>query len=74
MTDLDKARQIINDVDKELGKLFEKRMDAVRLVAKYKKEHGLPIENSTREEQVIERNVKNISDEDSRESTKFVLR
>ncbi len=64
MTDLDKARQIINEVDNELGKLFEKRMDAVRLVAKYKKEHGLPIENSTREEQVIERNVKNISDED----------
>ena len=64
MTDLDKARQIINEVDKELGRLFEKRMDAVRLVAKYKKEHGLPIENSSREEQVIERNVKNISDED----------
>ena len=38
MTDLDKAREIINEVDKELGRLFEKRMDAVRLVAKYKKE------------------------------------
>lgn len=64
MTDLDKAREIINEVDKELGRLFEKRMDAVRLVAKYKKEHGLPIENNSREDQVIERNVKNISDED----------
>lgn len=64
MTELDKARQIINDVDSELGKLFEKRMDAVRIVAKYKKEHGLPIENALREEQVIERNVKNIADDD----------
>lgn len=64
MTELDKARQIINEVDCELGKLFEKRMDAVRMVAKYKKEHGLPVLNAGREEQVIERNVKNITDED----------
>lgn len=64
MTELDKARQIINDVDKELGRLFEKRMDAVRIVADYKKKHGLPVENSSREEEVIERNVKNINDDD----------
>lgn len=64
MTDLDKARKIINDVDMEMCNLFAKRMDAVRLVAKYKKEHGLPIENLTREEEVISRNVKNIADED----------
>ncbi len=63
MTDLDKARQIINEADSEMCKLFEKRMDAVRLVAKYKKEHGLPIENKTREEQVLESNVKNIADD-----------
>lgn len=64
MTELDKARQIINEADRELGKLFEKRMDAVRIVAKYKKEHGLPIENSSREDEVIERNIQNISDEE----------
>ncbi len=64
MTDLDKARQIINEVDSKMCELFEKRMDAVRLVAKYKKEHGLPIENSTREDEVIERNVKNITCDD----------
>lgn len=64
MSELDKARQIINDVDREMGILFEKRMEAVRMVANYKKEHGLPIENASREEQVIERNVINITDDD----------
>ncbi|MBO5742954.1 MAG: chorismate mutase [Clostridia bacterium] len=64
MTDLDKARQIINEVDKELTKLFEKRMDAVKLVAKYKKERGLPVENLQREQEVINRNVSCIMNEE----------
>ena len=38
MTDLEKARQIINDVDKQMADLFEQRMDAARVVAAYKKE------------------------------------
>ncbi len=64
MTELDKAREIINRVDKEMGALFQQRMDAVRMVARYKKENGLPIENTARESAVIENNVKNITDDD----------
>ncbi len=64
MTDLDKARQIINEVDSELASLFEKRMDAVKVVAEYKKERGLPIENLQREEEVINRNVSEIKNEE----------
>lgn len=43
MTDLDKARQVIDDVDREMTRLFEQRMDAVRQIAEYKKEHGMPV-------------------------------
>ncbi|MEE1279249.1 MAG: prephenate dehydratase domain-containing protein [Oscillospiraceae bacterium] len=66
MADLKEARQIINETDKAMAQLFKKRMDAVRLVAAYKKEHGLPIEDLGREEEMIARNSKYIEDEDYR--------
>ena len=53
MNDLEKAREIINRVDKEIASLFEERMYASELVAKYKKEHGLPILDEAREKEVI---------------------
>ncbi len=66
MTELDKARQLINETDREMATLFERRMDAVRMVAHYKKEHGIPVEDSGREDEVIKRNMKLISSEDYR--------
>jgi chorismate mutase/prephenate dehydratase len=56
MADLEKARIIINEVDREMLRLFEKRMDAVKEVAEYKKEHGLPVDDFVREEEMIKRN------------------
>lgn len=53
---LDEARQIINSVDSEMAKLFEKRMTAVFEVAKYKKENNLPVYDPAREKVVIEKN------------------
>lgn len=64
MTELEKARQTINQVDKQMAELFEKRMDASRIVAEYKKEHGLKIDDFAREEQVISNNTALIKDED----------
>lgn len=66
MNDLQKARQIINETDVEMARLFERRMDAVRLVAGYKKERGLPVEDIGREEEIVKRNAALISDEDYR--------
>lgn len=66
MADLKEARQIINETDKAMAQLFKKRMDAVRLVAAYKKEHGLPIDDLVREEEMIARNSQLIEDEDYR--------
>ncbi len=66
MTDLEKARQIINDTDREMAQLFERRMDAVKMVAAYKKEHGVPVDDFGREEQIIKKNSQLIANEDYR--------
>lgn len=66
MSDLDKARHSINEIDREMVRLFEKRMDAVRLVAEYKQEHGLPIEDIDRERAVILSNVSLLENKDYR--------
>lgn len=57
---LDEARRIINEVDSEMAKLFEKRMKAAELVYEHKKEFGLPILDQKREDEVIKRNASNI--------------
>ncbi len=66
MNNLQRARQIINETDVEMARLFEKRMDAARLVASYKKEHGLPVDDVAREEELIKRNSALITDEEYR--------
>ena len=53
---LERAREIINRVDKEMAELFIERMEASRLVAEYKQEHGLPVLDEAREAAVIRRN------------------
>ncbi len=67
MDKLIKARETISEVDKEIALLFEKRMEAVKLVAEYKKERGLPIFDSSREDEVIRSNLENVEDEEIRE-------
>ena len=64
---LDEAREIINKTDKEMAKLFEKRMRAVELVAEHKMKHGLPILDKEREDFVIKRNSELIEDKTLRE-------
>ncbi len=66
MNELDKARNIINATDREMAKLFEQRMDAVKMVASYKKEHGLPIDDFAREAIIIEKNSALIENDDYR--------
>jgi chorismate mutase/prephenate dehydratase len=63
MTELEKARQTINDVDKQMAELFVRRMQAARAVAEYKREHGLQVFDAAREAEVIKRNSQMIEDE-----------
>lgn len=67
MNELEQARKIINEVDKEMASLFEKRMEAAQLVAKYKKERGLSILDATREKEIIKNNSKYIQDNEIKE-------
>lgn len=61
---IEKLRKTINEIDAEMAKLFEKRMDAVKGVAEYKKLHGLAVLDEKRENEVIERNSHLIENEE----------
>lgn len=62
MSKLDEARKTINAVDKEMAELFERRMQAAKVIAEYKKEHGLPVYDAAREQALTERNTAYIKD------------
>ena len=62
MDQLGEARKAINEIDEKMARLFEERMQAAKIVASYKKEHGLPIYDAAREQAVIERNKAFIKD------------
>ena len=67
MTDYEKrfqeARITIGEIDKEIAVLFEKRMNAVKDVAEYKKVNGVPVEDTVREAALLEKNSALISDD-----------
>ncbi len=64
MTDLEKARQKINEVDNAMRELFLERMKASQIVAEYKRLHGIQVFDAGREAEVIARNVSAFADEE----------
>ncbi len=64
MADLEKARKAINQIDEKMAELFCERMDAVRVVAEYKRLHGTQVSDPVREGEVIKRNSAFIKDEE----------
>ncbi len=67
MADIQNARKIINEVDRQFAELFEKRMQAVAEVAEYKRERGLKIEDLAREAEVIASNSELVESDEIRE-------
>lgn len=67
MNSLEKARKIINDADAKMAELFCQRMKAAKMIAEYKKDHGLKIFDAAREEEVVKRNADLIEDRELRE-------
>lgn len=53
--DMEKLRNEIDEIDDSLVKLFEKRMQSTAQLAKYKKEHSVPVSDRTREREIIYR-------------------
>ncbi len=66
MDKLKEAREEISQIDTEIAELFCKRMKAVKKVAEYKSEHGMPILDPSREEEVIINGSKRVPDEELR--------
>lgn len=60
MNELEQCRKEIDEIDKELINLFERRMDVAIRISNYKKENDLPIYNEERESKVIKKNVDNL--------------
>ncbi|MGL5414974.1 MAG: prephenate dehydratase [Clostridium sp.] len=72
MNELEACRKEIDEIDKEITRLFERRMDVVLGVANYKKKNNLPIFHKGREEKVIEKNINRLENKDyEKELEKF---
>ena len=67
MTELDQARAVIDEIDREIAALFTKRFEAVRTIIAYKIEHDLPVYVPGREAEIIAANTRRITDEKVRE-------
>ena len=63
---LTEARDEIARVDDQMAELFVRRMEAVRDIATYKREHGMPIEDKAQEARIIERCGTLVHDEQMR--------
>ncbi|MGL4874186.1 MAG: prephenate dehydratase [Clostridium sp.] len=64
MSELEEYRKQIDEIDREITRLFEKRMDVVLGVANYKKKNNLPIFHKGREEKVIEKNINRLENKE----------
>lgn len=55
MKNLDTLRDEIDNIDKDLVALFQKRMLVVEQIRKYKEAHDIEVENKNREDKIIEK-------------------
>ena len=51
--DINKLREEINEIDREMVELFKKRMSVAASVAQYKKERGIPVLDAARERALL---------------------
>lgn len=64
MSEIDLLRIEIDDIDQELTKLLERRLNVAEKIADYKKEQVLPILDESREEVVIQKNIDRLNNPD----------
>lgn len=73
MTELEKCRQIIDEIDTKIIKLYEKRMEVVENVIKYKLENNIPVLDSNREDLMLKNNLEKIKNKRFKNYYKSVL-
>ena len=72
MRDIKTIRKEIDNIDKEIAKLFEMRMKLVKNVIEYKISNNLPILDSSRENEVINKNIDFVDDEYKKYYQEFI--
>ncbi len=74
MDTLQNARNEIDEIDREMAKLFERRMTVAAGIAEYKRERALPILDAGREEAVIAKGLNRIENAELKEYYACFLR
>ena len=62
MSDLLSYRNQIDEIDTQIRQLFIKRMNLVKEIAEYKMAHDIAVYDSTRELEVIAKNVESLEE------------
>ena len=70
--ELESLRIKIDEIDKQMIKLFEKRMESVEAVAKTKKANNISLTDLKREEEVIKKALLNVKDDFKKEAEIFI--
>ena len=63
MTELESARAEINNIDKQMAELFERRMEMSAQIGDYKRRHALPVLDLQREHELKEKNLSYIKND-----------
>jgi monofunctional chorismate mutase len=66
--ELKDLRNKIDQIDQELATLIEQRLEVVKQIGDYKKKHNLPILDQNREQEVLDKNSKYLSNESNKEA------
>ncbi len=71
---LEYIRNVIDDCDKKLVEVFERRLQAVLDVLKYKKKHGLPIFHPKREQEILNKVDSHLKNNEFTDEVKLLYR
>lgn len=61
--DIKEAREEITNIDKKMAELFVRRMECAAYIADYKRERGLPIEDLSREQYLLDKMSELVEDD-----------
>lgn len=67
------CRDLIDSIDDSIIELYEKRMDIIKEITKYKIEKGLPVLDQNREDSMLKKNIEKIKNEEYKKYYKDVL-
>ena len=74
MKDLKQCREQLDIIDKEIIKLFEKRMSVIKDVALYKKQNNLPIVDEEREKIILQNNLEKFNNPELKQYYQTILK